>query len=94
MDVHDLEVKLKKLREFIQEGLQVKLTMFIKKPALRKHPLAMHDTTIKVLDLIEGFECKVQPRARTAANRVYVESEAVTRVPSIYYIITLTRRHD
>merc|ERR1712166_1316950 len=40
IDGHDLATKIRKVKEFIDEGLQVKLTIFAKKPLLRKNPLA------------------------------------------------------
>ena len=73
---------MKKVREFIEEGLQVKLTIFIKKPALRKHPLAMDETTIKVLDLIEEFVGQVQPTARIATKIDFLLSPKKTVPPT------------
>jgi hypothetical protein len=59
---------VRKVKEFIDDGLQVKLTIFAKKPAMRKNPLAMDETTIKVLDCIEPFVGTVQPITRMAGR--------------------------
>lgn len=64
IDTHDLNTKIRKVKECIDDGLQVKLTIFAKKPAMRKNPLAMDETTIKVLDCIEPFIGTVQPITR------------------------------
>ena len=59
-----MATKIRKVKEFIDEGLQVKLTIFAKKPLLRKNPLAIDETTVKVLDSIEDFVGQVQPLVR------------------------------
>ena len=47
---HDLEVKLKRVKNFLQEGHQVKLCMTVQKSALAKNPQVTHKYVIVKVD--------------------------------------------
>ena len=70
IDKHDLDIKARKIKEFLESGHQVKLTIFGKKHQLLKHPLAMDSTTLKVFEAVESFVDNVRPPSSSAPNRV------------------------
>lgn len=65
-----MDIKARKIKEFLENGHQVKLTIFGKKHQLLKHPLAMDATTLKVFEAVESFVENVRPPTTNAPNRV------------------------
>jgi translation initiation factor IF-3 len=60
IDPHDLGIKLDKIKEFIANGHQVKVSLISKKADLQKNPLALDQLTLRTLDLVEPFVGAIQ----------------------------------
>lgn len=60
IDPHDLGIKLNKCKEFLEDGHQVKIVLTVTKVALSNNPLALDETTLKVLENIENHVGTVQ----------------------------------
>jgi translation initiation factor IF-3 len=69
IDNHDLGIKMKKVRSFLEQGLQVKLTLFAKARTMVDKPFNLDQTTVKALEMVEDISGLVQPISR-AHNRV------------------------
>jgi translation initiation factor IF-3 len=58
--VHDLEMKMKKVRGFLKDGHSVRLQVLAKRGNLQKNPDAVQETTLKVLDALDGHVGPIQ----------------------------------
>jgi translation initiation factor IF-3 len=91
IDTHDLNIKMKKVNEFLDRDYQVRLIIFASKYIMEKKPLAIDETTLKVLDYLERFSTgPVMPSSKSAdrvdfilspKQRLYKDSPATTPPP-------------
>jgi len=68
IDPHDLGIKLNKVKEFLEDGHPVKVSLLAKKSALATNLLSLDETTLKVLEAIEGDVGSVQLQANANPN--------------------------
>lgn len=54
IDTHDLEMKMNKVKDFLADGHSVRVQVLAKRGNLQKNPRAVADTTLKVLDALDG----------------------------------------
>ena len=73
-DTHDLNTKLTKIKGFLVDGIQVRVTIFVKKRTAREHPLALDETTIRVLDGLEGHAGPVQSVSKVVSRVEFIVS--------------------
>ena len=60
IDPHDLGIKLNKCRDFLEDGHQVKIVLMVNKATLAGNPLALDETTLKVIESLETHAGTVQ----------------------------------
>lgn len=69
---HDIEVKLKKIREFLEEGNKVKITVWLRGRQKRK-PDMLHTMTDKILEIIKGFaEIESMPKRERFSTHILI----------------------
>mmetsp|Transcript_17848 Transcript_17848/g.29837 ORF Transcript_17848/g.29837 Transcript_17848/m.29837 type:complete len:238 (+) Transcript_17848:76-789(+) len=73
-DTHDLDTKLNKVKGFLSEGLQVRVSIFAKKRTAREHPLALDETTLRVLDGLEQVAGPVQSVSKESSRVEFIIS--------------------
>ena len=73
-DTHDLNTKLSKMKGFLKEGLQVKVSIFAKKRTEREHPLALDETTLRVLGGLEEHAGPVQSVSKVSSRVDFIVS--------------------
>jgi hypothetical protein len=71
---HDLNTKLNKVKAFLSEGLQVKVSIFAKKRTQREHPLALDETTLRVLSGLESVAGPVQSVSKESSRVEFIFS--------------------
>jgi translation initiation factor IF-3 len=91
IDTHDLNIKMKKVNEFLDRDFQVRLIIFASKFVMEKKPLAIDETTLKVLDYLERFSTgPVMPSSKSAdrvdfilspKQRLFKDTPAVSPPP-------------
>ena len=64
IDPHDLGIKLNKCQEFLEDGHQVKVVLMVNKATLAGNPLALDETTLKVIERLENHAGTVQQPAQ------------------------------
>ena len=64
IDQHDLGIKLNKCQEFLEDGHQVKVVLMVNKVTLAANPLALDETTLKVVERLENHAGTVQQPAQ------------------------------
>jgi translation initiation factor IF-3 len=69
IDPHDLGIKMKKVREFLDSGHQVKVSVVAKRYALQRNPLALDETTLQVLELVEETSATAKQQHSNSPNR-------------------------
>jgi translation initiation factor IF-3 len=69
IDPHDLGIKLGKCKEFLDLGHQVKIVLTAAKVTLAANPLALDETTLKILENLETHVGTVQQPAQSSAMR-------------------------
>jgi hypothetical protein len=58
---------MKKVNEFLDKNFQVKLIIFASRQTMEKKPLAIDETTLKVLDYLERFSTgPVMPSSKSS----------------------------
>lgn len=73
-DTHDLNTKLSKVKNFLGDGLQVKVSIFSRKVVTREHPLALDETTLRVLDGLESVAGPVQSVSKESSRVEFIIS--------------------
>jgi translation initiation factor IF-3 len=69
---HDIEVKLKKIKEFLEEGNKVKITIWLRGRQKRK-PEMLHTMTEKILEIIREFaEIESMPKKERFSNHILI----------------------
>ena len=69
---HDIEVKLKKIREFLEEGNKVKITVWLRGRQKRK-PEMLHTMTEKILEIIREFaEIESMPKRERFSTHILI----------------------
>ena len=63
-----------KVKNFLREGLQVKLSIFAKKRIARDNPLAMDEMTLKVLEALENEAGSIQSVSKDASRNEFIVS--------------------
>ena len=57
---HDFDVKIAKLKEFIEQKHPVRIAIILKKTSLKKNPLGLEETTLQLLQRIENLPMNIQ----------------------------------
>lgn len=60
IDPHDLNTKLAKVKEFLTDSHPVKIAIIGKKNTIKRNPLAVEETTLRVLEAIENQQVAIQ----------------------------------
>lgn len=68
IESHDLETKLNKVKQFLEEGHPVKISVLGPNAVLTKNPLAMEEVTLKVLEALENMVGSVQ-QSKISSNK-------------------------
>ena len=68
IESHDLETKLNKVKQFLDEGHPVKISVLGPNAILAKNPLAMEEVTLKVLEGLEDMVGSVQ-QSKISSNK-------------------------
>ncbi|HDP95656.1 MAG TPA: translation initiation factor IF-3 [Candidatus Aminicenantes bacterium] len=69
---HDVEVKLKKIRQFLDEGNKVKITVWLRGRQKRK-PEMLHIMTEKILEILKDFaEIESMPKRERFSNHILI----------------------
>ncbi len=68
IESHDLQTKLNKVKQFLNEGHPVKISVLGPNAILAKNPLAMEEVTLKVLDALEDMVGSVQ-QSKISSNK-------------------------
>jgi translation initiation factor IF-3 len=69
IDPHDLGIKLGKCKDFLDLGHQVKIVLTVAKVTLAANPLALDETTLKILENLESHVGTVQQPAQSSSMR-------------------------
>ncbi len=70
IDDHDLQHKMNKVKEFLDEKIEVRIVINSDKNILAKFPQAMDRTTLKLLERVEGLVSAVrQPQVKFSEYR-------------------------
>jgi len=69
---HDIEVKMKKINEFLEEGNKVKITIWLRGRQKRK-PEMLHVMTQKILEILKGIaEIESPPKRERFSNHILI----------------------
>ena len=69
IDSHDLATKMKRIKEFLDEGHQVKVGVTAKRKLMEKDGLILEQSTLKILELAEEFVGTITPTTSNSPLR-------------------------
>ena len=74
IEEHDLQTKVKKVKEFLAEKHPVKISVMAKRPALIKNPLAVEELILKVIEGVGDLAGNVQQTSGPSNKKDFVLS--------------------
>lgn len=73
IDMHDIQIKMNKVTEFLADSHPVKIVVMAKKKALTKNPLAIEELTLKIVELVGDRVVNIQqPTGPTPLRKDFI----------------------